>query len=205
MSQVFPEEKQQERYFAIVQKVMGKHLKTLAIRDLFIHENLELKRCEIRCLLQHDHKSATVTGIGVELVDTLFDTLMMHFSNDYVSLKNIVYVDFSIHAKLCNKIKQSQLGSSVEIVLALYNGKNNLYFRKQGGTLNVAATQVVCSAVEYLINSEMAVKMIYKDIQDAKARNRCDLIQRGTSYLAELVHITSYEDVLSRKGEENNV
>jgi hypothetical protein len=51
-------------------------------------------------------------------------------------------------------------------------------------------------AFEYLINAELAVIHLHKDIQNAKERNRTDLITRYTQQLTELVRIVSYEQTI---------
>ena len=51
-------------------------------------------------------------------------------------------------------------------------------------------------AFEYLINAELAVVQLHKNIQDAKKRNRTDLVSQYTKQLTELVRIISYEQTI---------
>jgi len=200
-----PEEKKQEEYYAIVRNVVGERYQSIGIKDLFIHDNLTAGSSEIKCVLNLNAKELIIHGAGVGVVDALCSGLIEYFSSDYISLRSVAYNDFSIKTKRGNGMQQFQPNMPVEIMLTLDNNKGNLYFKKQSKSLNAAAALVVCAAVEFLINSELAVKIIYEDIARAKKRNRGDLVSEYTAYLMDLVHIVSYESVLNKSHGEDDV
>ena len=54
----------------------------------------------------------------------------------------------------------------------------------------------VIAAVEYFVNAERAFITLYRSRQDARERNRDDLVTRYTEELAEVVESTSYAEVI---------
>ena len=200
-----PEEKRQEKYYAIIRNVVGEQYQSISVKDLFVHHDLAAGNSKIKCALHVNTEELIIIGTGVAVVDTLFNSLIEHFSGEYISLRNIKYNDFSIKTKNYNGIKQFQPDTPVIIRLMLNNNKGSLYFKKQSKSLNTAVVLVVCAAVEYLINSELAVRIIHEDLAHAKERNRSDLVNEYTQYLMDLVHIVSYESVLNKNYGGSNV
>ena len=60
-----------------------------------------------------------------------------------------------------------------------------------------AAIGATCNAIEYLINAELAVIQLNKDLQSATKRQRNDLQQIYTFQLSELVNFISYSAVIN--------
>ena len=56
--------------------------------------------------------------------------------------------------------------------------------------------RTVIAAVEYFVNAERAFITLYRSRQDARERNRDDLVTRYTEELAEVVKSTSYAEVI---------
>ena len=59
----------------------------------------------------------------------------------------------------------------------------------------VAAVAVIRKAIVFLINSELAVKQLQKDIRSASERNRPDLVSKYTLQLSDMVHVANYEEL----------
>ena len=61
-----------------------------------------------------------------------------------------------------------------------------------------AGVNAVNKAVEYLINAELAVIQLSKDIRSAEKRNRVDLKIKYVSQLSELVNFVPYSEVIEK-------
>ena len=65
-----------------------------------------------------------------------------------------------------------------------------------------AGIAAVCGAIEYLINAELAVVQLSKDIKFAEERRRRDLRETYLSQLLELINLVSYAEVINKLNEE---
>ena len=100
-----------------------------------------------------------------------------------------------------NGVGNTGLSAAVETLFVVRNDHGeDLVFRNKSTSVNRASVKSVLKAVEFFVNMERAVKLLHTAIKDAKERNRGDLVTAYTMKLSELVHTTSYTDVLD-KGE----
>jgi hypothetical protein len=63
-------------------------------------------------------------------------------------------------------------------------------------SIATSTARAVIAAVEYFVNAERAFITLYRSRQDARERNRDDLVTRYTEELAEVVKSTSYTEVI---------
>jgi len=62
--------------------------------------------------------------------------------------------------------------------------------------MNASAARVVSKCIEYFINSENAFFVLKSAVEDAKKRDRPDLVKIYTAQLAEIVKNTSYKKII---------
>ena len=193
----FPEEVKQEKYYKIIRQVLSKDYLPIKIVAFSCKEDFKLEVSEIECRVEVNADNSIILGTGVGVIDALFSGLMERFSNQFVSLQDFRFEDFSANAKFRGNMSSVQTDAPIEITLMLSNDNRKLFFRKQSRSLVTAAAYATCEAVEFLINAELAVKRLHEDIKHAQNRNRTDLINKYVLQLSELVNIVSYEGVIA--------
>jgi len=202
MPPTFPEEVIQAKCRKIINEVLGDSQLKLFISNFVLKENDEDKKSYISCYLavpNNKNLSAKIKGDGSGFVDALFNAIIGELSNNFCSLKQFKLDDFSMKVKFKESRRWNKTDAPVEIKLAIENlNKKLLYFTATARSLVVAVISAIRKAIEYLINVELAVIQLYKNIQDATKRDRTDLIQRYTLQLAELVRIVSYEETIAK-------
>ena len=82
-------------------------------------------------------------------------------------------------------------------LMGLLAGLSLLYAGQGWASVGPGETnpQVVMQAVEFYVNSEKAVMELRSLINNAKERNRIDLVERYISMLSTLTENTSYEGI----------
>ena len=133
----------------------------------------------------------------------MFAALVDHLSEEYCSLKNLHFTRFSIEADIEKHLRSFKTDAIVAATLEIDNGCDPLLFRESANSINVVSAKVVLYAVEHFINAEKCVIMLYKNIQNAKKRNRGDMTGIYTRQLSEIVKNVSYENVISKLKETN--
>ena len=87
--------------------------------------------------------------------------------------------------------------------IELANSEGEIFPFSQKGRSVLGATLIATlRGMVYFINSEKAYVSLYHALQDARERNRQDLVQTFTSQLALLVRNTSYSEVTAKIQEE---
>jgi len=202
MPPTFPEEVAQERCGIIINEVLGKSQLKLFISNFILKESDKDEKSYISCSLRVPASrklSAKIKGEGDGFVDALFSAIIERLSGDFCSLKKFSLDDFSVKVDFKNSNRWNKTDAPVEIKLAIENSnKKLLYFKATARSLVVAAISAIKSAIEYLINVELAVIELYKSIKDATERGRTDLVQEDTIRMTELVRIVSYEETIAK-------
>ena len=148
----------------------------------------------------YDHKQISAEGHG--LVDTLFNAMLIEYAQDCVSTAVLKVHEFYIFVDKEDLQRRKREGLSgadalVQVCLVIDNGDNGLIpFRESSRSVINAMASVVFSAMEFFINSERAVHKLRECIEDARKRNRSDLVELYTFKMVELVKNASYVESL---------
>ena len=139
----------------------------------------------------------TVQGTGVGMVDALIGGLFKRYEVEYQSLRSIELASFAIQARLDTKQRRAGADAVCEVTLEVRNSEGKLFaFSDSSRSISASSARTVIAAVEYFVNAERAFITLYKSRQDARERNRDDLVTRYTEELAEVVKSTSYAEVI---------
>ncbi len=164
-------------------------------------EALNEDSCELTVALETSGATDTVvefSGRGVGFVDALFAGFIEHYAREYPSLQTLAVQDFEVRGKM-NTGNERGTDAEVAVVLSVTNSENKKFIFENGARSLVAATcSVVFEMAEYFINSERAYVTLYRALNDAKGRNRQDLVDTYQAQLAEVVKSTSYSEVIAR-------
>ncbi len=151
-------------------------------------------------------QSHTVEGTGCGVVDAIFSGLLSRYAVEYKSLETIELADFNVVARLDTKNAQSGADAVGEVTLRVRNTEGNSFsFSDASRSITTSVARAEVAVVEYFVNAERAFMILYKSLEDAKARNRPDLVTRYTRELAEVVKSTSYTDVIEKMKRQSGV
>jgi len=143
------------------------------------------------------------TGSGV--IDALFTGVINQFLDTYISLRDITLYDFIVSVDFKESKSAFKTDAPVEVKIVLQGtsrSHNKLYFKAKSNSIVKAGIAAVCGAIEYLINAELAVVQLSKDIKFAEERRRRDLRETYLSQLLELINLVSYAEVINKLNEE---
>lgn len=182
----------------LIRRVLGPDYLELRLEKLILEERVDDHVGKV-VLETIDSKETrqTIEGSGVGLVDALFQALLGRYAGEYRSLESIEVASFAVQARLDTKKQKAGVDAIGEVTLEVRNSESNLFpFTDASRSITSSAARAVLAAVEYFINAERAFITLYRSRQDAKERNRDDLVTRYTRELAEVVKSTSYAEVI---------
>jgi len=146
-----------------------------------------------------------ITNTGLGVIDALFTGVIEQFLDTYISLRDIKLYDFVVTVNIKESKSVYNTGAPVEVKIVLQGtsrSNNKLYFKSKSNSLIKSGIGAVCKAIEYLINAELAVVQLSKDIKHAEERQRIDLRSTYLLQLFELVKFVSYAEVINKLNEE---
>jgi hypothetical protein len=181
----------------LIRRVLGNDYLNLEVKHLTLEEDSETGHSRVKLETAQNGTSLSVEGEGVGLVDALVAGLFKRYEIEYQSLKSIELASFHVHARLDTKKRRAGADSVGEVTLEVRNSDGNVFaFSDSSRSIATSSARSVIAAVEYFVNAERAFITLYKSRQDARERNRDDLVTRYTEELAEVVKSTSYAEVI---------
>jgi len=189
---------------AIIREVLEDEFTMIDIASVTVTEDFNEGLTSIECVttssadVDGSASNSTFSGKGVGLIDALFNAFFDQYADQYPSLSTIQFSQFSITANLDTKKGYSGSDAQITVSVDVKNSKDKQFsFTSTSRSTLQSAIQSIVQTIEYFINSEKAFISMYKALEDAKSRNRPDLIQRYTSMMSELVKNASYSELLS--------
>ncbi len=186
----------------LIERVLGDGYLELKVDRYELTEDVANEGpCRVRAVLRHTGRNRTeeIEGEGVGFVDALYNGLMSHYAREFQSLETITFAGFSVKAQMETRKQATGADAAGLVRLVVHNSEGREFeFEESGRSLVAASIAVVVEAAEYFVNSERAFISVYNAVQDARERNRTDLVGTYTAQLAELVNTTSYTKVIER-------
>jgi hypothetical protein len=182
----------------LIRRVLGNDYLNLEVRRIQFDEDVATGKSKVTVETM-DSRGVTqvVEGEGVGLVDALIGGLFKRYEVEYQSLKSIELASFSVTARLDTKKRRAGADAVGEVTLEVRNSEGNIFsFSDSSRSISSSTARAVIAAVEYFVNAERAFITLYRSRQDARERNRDDLVTRYTEELAEVVKSTSYAEVI---------
>ncbi len=189
----------------LMRAILGEAFVEFWVSRITVEEDLDKEQTRVTCQATPSDGATpiAIVGVGVGVVDALFDGMMDRFAEEYPSLKSIKLNNFSVkgHLDTCNRAAATD--SKGEVRIELINSEGQSFPFSQKGRSVLGATLIATlRGMAYFINSERAYVSVYHALQDARQRNRQDLVQTYTGQLAILVRNTSYSAVTAKIQEE---
>ena len=188
-----------DRIRKLVRDVLGPEYLALRVDRVQFEEDLVEPRVSIRADLYNEHtgEHQAIAGQGVGIVDAFFQALVGRLANQYPSLKTIEFSKFRIEGRIDTKRQTQGADAMGEVTLVVRNSdRREFVFNDASRSITASAMRTVLQAVEYFVNSERAFIAVYGRLEDARKRNRDDLVQTYTGQLVELVKNTSYSEAI---------
>ena len=182
----------------LIRRVLGDNYLELGIHKMVVEENFESGRTKVS-LHPKDARGQelVVEGEGVGVVDAIWLGLRKRYQTEYASLKSLELVNFIVQARLDTKKYRDGTDAIGEVTLEVRNTEGTLFpFSDASRSITKSAARAVLAGVEYFVNAERAFVTLYQARQDARERQRDDLVTRYTQELAEVVKSTSYSEVV---------
>jgi hypothetical protein len=200
-----PGEPRLKLYEKIAREVLeDKYLSLQMSGNFKIEENLQDEITKIHCVIEatgsQDRNIMVIEGKGEGPIDAFFKSIKKELSGEYESLKTFRFKEFGAVTEINNGTRKLGLSAAVETLFVVQNDRGeDLVFRNKSTSVNRASVKSVLKAVEYFVNMEKAVKLLHAAIENASERNRGDLVVAYTLKLSELVHTTSYDNILKKE------
>ncbi|HLU67914.1 MAG TPA: alpha-isopropylmalate synthase regulatory domain-containing protein [Kofleriaceae bacterium] len=182
----------------LIRRVLGSDFLALEVKRIVLDEDAATGHSKVRVeMVDNRGNGHTVEGEGVGMVDAFIGGLFKRYEVEYQSLKSIELASFSVQARLDTKQRRAGGDAVGEVTLEVRNSEGNIFtFSDSSRSISSSTARAVIAAVEYFVNAERAFITLYKSRQDARERNRDDLVTRYTEELAEVVKSTSYAEVI---------
>jgi len=183
----------------LIRRVLGENYLELGIQRMILEEAFESGRSKVKLVTKDTFQGAEVMveGDGVGVVDAIWLGLLQRYATEYQSLKSLELANFTVQARLDTKKHRDGTDAVGEVSLDVRNSEGTLFsFSDASRSITKSAACAVLAAVEYFVNAERAFVTLYRSRQDARERQRDDLVTRYTQELAEVVKSTSYSTVV---------
>jgi len=156
--------------------------------------------CEVELIVNDN----LLFGSGIGMVDATFDAIKTYYLNEYRSLETIKLSNFKISlSKNKNKTPVSGISGTDSLCSAHLTLKNSygtsFEFNYTSCSLMASVACSIALGVQHFINSERAYIALQTALEDAKKRNRIDLVTKYTNSLSMVVQSTSYTGIIKDK------
>jgi hypothetical protein len=183
----------------LIQRVLGENFLQLGIEKMIVEENFDpAGRTKVILHTKDQHgNQVVVDGDGVGVVDAIWLGLRRRYAAEYPSLKSLEIANFIVTARLDTKKYRDGTDAVGQVTLEIRNSDGTLFpFTDESRSITRSAARAVLAGVEYFVNAERAFVTLYRSRQDARERQRDDLVTRYTQELTEVVKSTSYSEVV---------
>ncbi len=161
--------------------------------------NLKIERYCVKChdgrfvfesSLQEGEKEpyAIVSSSQDTVVEACAHALTTSLSESYASLEALTLGSSRTTIKPEGKLSKAEVGVTA-------GSRRIVYFSALSPSSLGALVSCVVSAVEYYLNAERAFLKLRPLVDEARSRNRGDLVQKYQIFMSRLVEINDYERV----------
>jgi hypothetical protein len=202
----------EETFLRNNQRIINDILKqkaSLEINNFSLKEDFKNDCSHVSLMLQFKegktNEKFKINNTGSGVIDALFTGVIDQFLDTYISLQDITLYDFIVSVDFKESKSMFKTDAPVEVKIVLQGTSrphNKLYFKAKSNSIVKSAIAAVCAGMEYLINAELAVVQLSKDMKSAEKRKRRDLQETYLSQLFEFINFVSYAEVINKLNEE---
>ena len=193
----------QKQLETLVREILSEDYTSLSIKKYMLTEDIVNEEAQIACALYFVNSDSYrgVDGQGVGMIDALFKGLKQALSEEYPSLDHIHFIDFNISGDFASdEAGSAGTDASGHVRLVVENTSGRRFtFENRSPSISASSVAVVVGCVEHFINAELAVLRVYDWIDEARSRDRQDLVDKYVQRLSDLVKNASYSESIERK------
>ena len=142
-------------------------------------------------LEKEEHYIEKCQGLG--FIDSIFNGLAEYFSSSFTSLNKIKLLDFEVNPKILGK---KGTDSKVNLVYKIKVDKyGTTEFHHESRSILHSGLVLSLNVFEFYMNCEKCFLKINNIIDDAKNRNRSDIVQKCLYDLSIITEVNSYEKI----------
>jgi hypothetical protein len=179
----------------LVKTVLGEGYIPLEVAFLDLHDNLSGSCTSTITLVD----GTSLVGTGVGHVNAVFKAFKDHYMRECYSLRTLELSNFRVEV-FKHRLENSD-GSDAKCRVTLdiktVEGRH-FSFSDTSHSLTASTTRSAAAGAEFFVNSERAYVILYRALEDARERNRQDLVTRYEHQLGLLVESTNYTDILEQ-------
>lgn len=195
----------QEQCLKLMEEILKERYVRLEVLSYELSENFQAGTTRIACVVKDSHSGdvRNIEGRGEGVLDAFFHGLQDHLSSRFSSLKTLKFASFEIRGDL--ETKRGDTGSDAEAVaiLVVRNQKGRDFeFRRSSRSIVGSGIEATLEAAEYFVNSECAFLTVRDALNEARKKNRSDLVERYTNVLSALVENSSYSELVEQRRRE---
>lgn len=192
-----PEELKKDEITSLVRDILGSEYISLDVNSLDFKED-RAGPTSARISISSSNKKTKrhLTGVGVGIVDAMFQAFKDHFLKKYNSLMGIGLSSFTVVADNYSSQTPEGTDALVKVRICFRDTRGKIVpFTGTSRSLSMAAASSLVNAFEYYINSEVCFIKLRSLVKDAESRSRGDLRESYVSQLVRIVGVSSYEEV----------
>ena len=132
---------------------------------------------------------------GKGFVDGLFKGLHGYFCAEYQSLNKIKLIDYNVNPIISSSKNGMGTESQASVTLSVHLGKNYKIadFQHTSRSMIYSSFSAALEAFEFYINCDRCFHKICMFLEDAKKRNRFDVVSTCIFDLSKLTEVNGYE------------
>lgn len=145
-----------------------------------------------------DPKKSVVTlkaQQGLGFIDSLFMGLHAKFAPTYSSLQNIQLCDFKVNPMLSSSLSRFGTDAQASVLLSVRVKNHDVaeFYHRSRSIMSSSFTAAL-AAFEFYINCEKCFIKIQDFIQEARSRNRGDVVSNYIYDLCKLTEVNTYNE-----------
>ncbi len=191
---------EQKEAWGLMKEVLQEDLLELRVESYKLEENFTENRCEVYLSVRNatTQEIFPIEGAGVGLVDAVFKALKARLSPEHRSLETIEFSAFDVKG-IMSSGNEAHTDAEARVEITVCNSyEREFHFDAQSRSIAQACIDGILEAVEYFVNSELAIIRMYKAREHYQGEGRTDLVAKYTAMMAKMVANTSYSEVLDR-------
>ena len=131
---------------------------------------------------------------GKGFIDGLFAGLYGHFASEYPSLRQIKLVDLMVNPSWMSSKTDMRTDAKASVIFRVEVGNHGTAsFRNQSRSMIWSSFAAALEAFQFYINCERSFNEIQPIIDDARNRNRFDIVEKWKFKLSKLTEVNTYE------------
>ena len=193
-----PQEFKRQELKKMLTRVLGDSITRLLPISINVRESLQDDFTITDFSFEKNDLSKTVVPIteskGRGFVDGLFNGLRSHFVDSYSSLSRIKLVDISVNPVMSSHRRKMATDAQAEVAFTVEVAKmGKSQFEHTSRSMIYSSYVSALNVFEFYINCERSFDKIILGLEDARSRNRFDIVEQCKYDLSRLTEINNYE------------